>query len=159
MMECIYVFMCVCYRSIDKPRYHGGIYSRLTQQSLSNHITGSLTAQVARCIHHFSQVTFHSYKYELGKLTLWISLFPLRCCQRGVWPLSDPSCPTAAVLQCPKGSWTFISLIWGAQCCQSSEEERVSKLHKPLYIVPTIQQGNTSIPHYRWWPSNNDPFW
>ncbi|CAK6976837.1 G2-specific protein kinase nim-1-like isoform X1 [Scomber scombrus] len=33
-------------RSIDKPRYHGGIYSRLTQQSLSNHITGSLTAQV-----------------------------------------------------------------------------------------------------------------
>ncbi|KAM7376940.1 hypothetical protein PAMA_013629 [Pampus argenteus] len=33
-------------RSIDKPRHHGGIYSRLTQQSLSNHVTGSLTAQV-----------------------------------------------------------------------------------------------------------------
>ncbi|KAM7366591.1 hypothetical protein PAMP_016022 [Pampus punctatissimus] len=34
------------YRSINKPRHHGGIYSRLTQQSLSNHVTGSLTAQV-----------------------------------------------------------------------------------------------------------------
>ncbi|XP_051249560.1 uncharacterized protein LOC127359633 [Dicentrarchus labrax] len=32
---------------LDKPRHHGGIYSRQAQQSLSSHITGSLTAQVS----------------------------------------------------------------------------------------------------------------
>ncbi|XP_038588216.1 cyclin-dependent kinase-like 3 isoform X2 [Micropterus salmoides] len=34
------------FRCVEKPRHHGGIYSRMTQKSLSSHITGSLTAQV-----------------------------------------------------------------------------------------------------------------
>ncbi|XP_022616833.1 cyclin-dependent kinase-like 3 [Seriola dumerili] len=34
-------------RCIDKPRHHGGVYSRLAQQSLSSHITASITAQVS----------------------------------------------------------------------------------------------------------------
>ncbi|XP_071315611.1 cyclin-dependent kinase-like 4 isoform X3 [Trachinotus anak] len=34
-------------RCIDKPKHQGGIYSRLGQESLSSHITASITAQVS----------------------------------------------------------------------------------------------------------------
>lgn len=42
MVECVSVY----HRCVDNPRHHGGISSRLAQQSLSSCITGSFTAQV-----------------------------------------------------------------------------------------------------------------
>ncbi|XP_044197876.1 probable serine/threonine-protein kinase MARK-A isoform X1 [Thunnus albacares] len=53
-------------RSVDKPRHHGGIYSRLTQQSQSNHVTGSLTAQASSERSVTSERSFLSDRCNLG---------------------------------------------------------------------------------------------
>ncbi|KAM6960349.1 uncharacterized protein LKV04_021911 [Tautogolabrus adspersus] len=47
-------------RCTDKPRHQSGIYSRLTQQSLSSHITGSLTYQIPEK----GQIYEHSFRSD-----------------------------------------------------------------------------------------------